>query len=275
MKNIQKLIIIPIIVIVLCSALLLYQSQQGLKLDIDLKGGTQITFDSSQAVDVNALQETLSDYDVNVRMAHGITGYSIILEFSSDIDSNDIIDAMESSGYDFQNYSVQTISPVLGESFFKQAKIALILAFAFMAVVILFIFKAPMLSLYTSMCPAFDIIETLAVTQLLGIDLSLASFAALLMIVGYSVDDDVMIASRVLKRGDVSMEQRFKGGFKTSITTTVATIAALITLFMLSLSSVITQIAVVLLIGLIFDFINTWLLNVNLLRFYIKKKGLV
>ena len=275
MKNNQKLIIIPIIIIVLCSSLLLYQSRQGLKLDIDLKGGTQIIFDSSQPVNEHELEDTLNQYDVNVRMAHGVTGYSIILEFSSDIDSNDVIDAMEEGGYDFQNYSVQTISPVLGKSFFKQAQIALVLAFGFMAIVILLIFKSPILSLYTSMCPAFDIIETLAVTQLLGIDLSLASFAALLMIVGYSVDDDVMIASRALKRGDVNMAQRFEAGFKTSVTTHGATLVALFALFMLSLSPVITQIATVLLIGLIFDFMNTWLLNVNLLKWHLKKKGIV
>ena len=104
--------------------------------------------------------------------------------------------------------------------------------------------------------------------------MSLAGFAALLMIVGYSVDDDVMVASRVLKRGDVDFDQRFKDGFKTSLTTTVATIVALVALFVLSLSAVITQIAIVLLIGLLFDFMNTWLFNAGLLRWYAEKKGL-
>jgi len=274
MKNYRKLIAIPIIVLALCSVMLLFQVEKGLKLDIDLEGGTQITIDSPSSVSEQAIEDVLSDYDATVRIARGVSGYTVIIEFASDIDSNDVLDSLKDAGYDFKDYSVQTISPVLGESFFKQARIALILAFAFMAVVILFIFKSPVLSFYTSLCPAFDIIEALAVTQLLGIDLSLAGFAALLMIVGYSVDDDVMVASRVLKRSDVDFDQRFKDGFKTSLTTTVATIVALVTLFVLSLSSVITQIAIVLLIGLLFDFMNTWLFNAGLLRWHAEKKGL-
>ena len=273
MKNYKKMIAIPIIIFVLCGVFLLIQTNNGLLLDIDLKGGTQISIDSQTLIDENPLKDVLDDYDVNIRTARGVSGYSTLIEFSSDIDSTDVINTLENAGYNLESYSVQSISPVLSESFFSQAIIALILAFVFMAVVILFIFKSPILSFYTSLCPAFDIIEVLAITQLLGIKLSLASFAALLMIVGYSVDDDVMIASRVLKRGDISIDKRYHEAFKTSVTTTSATLVALIALFLLSLSSVITQIAIVLLIGLLFDFMNTWLFNVNLLRWHAEKKG--
>ncbi len=273
MKNYKMMILIPVIIFLVCSAMLLYQVSEGLKLDIDLKGGTQVAIESSTSVNTDTLEDILSQYDAVVRSAQGVTGYSILIEFDSSIDSNDVLDALEDNGYEFDNYSVQTISPVLGESFFRQANIALVLAFIFMAFVIFIVFRSFILSFYTSLCPAFDIVETLAVTQLFGIDLSLAGFAALLMIVGYSVDDDVMIASRVLKRGDINIDQRFKEGFKTSVTTTAATVVALVALFILSLSSVITQIALVLLIGLAFDFMNTWLFNVNLLRLHAKKKG--
>lgn len=266
--------IIPIILIIVFSGFLLYQSNVGLKLDIDLAGGTQITADSPQTVNTAEVEDLLSEYDANVRTTYGITGHSMIITASADVDGEDVINTLKENGYTITDYSIQIISPVLGASFFKQARIALTLAFVFMAIVIFFTFKAPILSVYTAMCPAFDIIETLAVTQLLGIDLSLASFAALLMIVGYSVDDDVMLASRVLKRGDVEMEQRFKASFKTSLTTSTATWVSLIAMLLLSLSPIITQIAVVLLIGLAFDFVNTWLLNANLLRLHVKKKGL-
>lgn len=273
MKNYKRLVLIPIIILIACSGLLLFQTSQGLNLDIDLKGGTQISIDSPQSINAEDIKDVLSQYDANVRVARSINAISILIEIDSEIDTVEVMKTLEDAGYSFENYSVQTISPVLGESFFKQARLALILAFVFMSIVILFIFKSAILSLYTSLCPAFDIIEALAISQLLGIKLSLAGFAALLMIVGYSVDDDVMIASRVLKRGDVSIEKRFKESFKTSVTSSSATLVALVALLVLSLSSVITQIAIVLLIGLLFDFMNTWLFNVSLLRWHVDKKG--
>lgn len=274
MKNRKYLMFIPIVMMILCTSFLLYQNSIGLNLDIDLAGGTQITADSPYTIDSSAVEELLEEYDTTVRTAYGITGHSIIITAEADIDGEEIINKLKQNGYDIEDYSIQVISPVLGASFFKQAKIALTLAFIFMAIVIFFTFRSAILGIYTSLCPAFDIIETLAVTQLIGIDLSLASFAALLMIVGYSVDDDVVLASRVLKRGDVEMDQRFKASFKTSMTTHSATFVALGAMLALSLSPVITQIAAVLLIGLMFDFMNTWLLNANLLRYHVKKKGL-
>ncbi len=273
MKGYKLKLLVPILVIILCSSYLFYQSEKGLKLDVDFKGGTQIAIETASPIDTVKLEEVLSKYDANVRSTRGVTGYSTLIEFSSDIDSNDVLAALKESGYDFQNYSVQTTSPVLSASFFKQAKTALFLAFIFIAIVIFAIFKSPILSFYTALCPAFDIVETLALTQFLGMDLSLATFAALLMIVGNSVDDDVMTATRVLKRGDLDKERRFKESFKTSLTVKASSMVALFALYLLSISSVISTIATVLLFGLMFDFMNTWMFNANLLRWHTERKG--
>ena len=92
------------------------------------------------------------------------------------------------------------------------------------------------------------------------------------MIIGYSVDDDVMIATRILKvSGD--MKEKLRNSLKTSLTTTIATLVALTALYAISLSTIITQIASVLLIGLIVDLQNTWLFDTTLLRWYNERKS--
>jgi preprotein translocase subunit SecF len=59
---------------------------------------------------------------------------------------------------------------------------------------------------------------------------------------------------------------------KTGMTMLATTSAALIALFVMNASSTITQIASVLLIGLVFDVLNTWITNAGLLRWYIERK---
>ena len=271
--NYKILIVVPLIILVLSlSYLLLKTSTTGLNLDIDLKGGTQIIAESDNSLSDSELEGILKQYGANVRIASGLTGYSAFIEFDESIDPQDVLDTLEGSGYVFDDYSIQTVGPTLGAASLQQAFFVLILAFIFMALTILYIFKIPLVSLYVALCPAFDIIETLAISQLIGIKLSLASFAALLMIIGYSVDDDVMIATRILKSTS-DIKVKLKESFKTSFTTTAATLVALLALYAMSLSSVITQIASVLLIGLLVDLQNTWLFDTTLLRWYNERKS--
>jgi preprotein translocase subunit SecF len=271
--NYKLLLIVPLIILALSLTYLLWElTATGLSLDIDLKGGTQIIAESDTALNERELELVLEDYDANIRIASGLTGYSAFIEFDASIDPQDVLNTLQGSGYTFEDYSIQTVGPTLGAASLQQAFIVLIVAFAFMALTILFIFKIPLVSLYVALCPAFDIIETLAISQLVGIKLSLASFAALLMIIGYSVDDDVMIATRIL-RSTGDEKNRLRDSFKTSFTTTAATLVALLALYVVSLSSIITQIASVLLIGLLVDLQNTWLFDTTLLRWYSERKS--
>ena len=271
--NYKLLIVVPLIVLAISLAYLLLQvTTTGLSLDVDLKGGTLITAETMSSVNENNIEDALISYEADVRIASGITGNSVFIEFDSSIDPQEVISTLQNNGYNFDDYSIQTVGPSLGAASFQQAIIVLIFAFAFMAGTILFIFKIPLVSFYIALCPAFDIIETLAISQLIGIKLSLASFAALLMIIGYSVDDDVMIATRILRSTD-DLKGRLKDSFKTSFTTTAATLVALTALYAISLSTVITQIASILLIGLIVDLQNTWLFDTTLLRWHTERKS--
>jgi preprotein translocase subunit SecF len=119
-----------------------------------------------------------------------------------------------------------------------------------------------------------DIIETVAFMHLFGIQLSLASLAALLMLIGYSVDTDIILTTRVLRTTGHTIDERIKSAMKTGLTAAGTTIGALSVLFLSSISLVLTQIASVLLIGLVLDIINTWIQNAAIIKWYAVRKGL-
>ena len=116
-----------------------------------------------------------------------------------------------------------------------------------------------------------DIIITLAIVNIMGIKLSTAGIAAFLMLIGYSVDTDILLSTRVLKRKEGSVFSRVLGAMKTGLTMNITTMVALVAAFLISSSEVIKQIMLILLIGLIVDIINTWIQNVGILRLYIEK----
>ena len=117
-----------------------------------------------------------------------------------------------------------------------------------------------------------NIIVTLAIVNFLNIKLSTAGIAAFLMLIGYSVDTDILLSTKVLKRKDGTILERIFAAMKTGFTMTITTIAAVTVALLFTQSEIIKQIMVILLIGLFIDLINTWIQNAGILRLYLERK---
>ena len=117
-----------------------------------------------------------------------------------------------------------------------------------------------------------DIVITLAVFNLTGIKLSTAGIAAFLILIGYSVDTDILLTTRVLKRKEGTIVERIYGAMKTGLTMTITTLIVTLIAFIFVQNEVIKQIMLIIFIGLIVDIIMTWIWNVGILRIYLERK---
>jgi len=115
-----------------------------------------------------------------------------------------------------------------------------------------------------------DIVIPVAIMSLVGIKLSLGTVAALLMLIGYSVDWDILLNNHVLRRSGGLYESTYRA-MRTGVTMAITSIAAMAvmaiaaTLFGIDLMA---SIGIVLVLGLTADLMNTYMLNVTLLRWY-------
>lgn len=166
------------------------------------------------------------------------------------------------------------ISSSLGDSFFSQTFWALLFAFLFMAFVVFIYIRNFAPSIAVVSAALFDIICTLAVFNLMGLKLSTAGISAFLMLIGYSVDTDILLSVKVLKQKvSHNINENIYTAMKTGLTMTLTTLLALITGIVVANSAVIQQIMTVLFIGLLLDIISTWLMNAGILRWYLQSKG--
>lgn len=118
-----------------------------------------------------------------------------------------------------------------------------------------------------------DIVITLAIVNMLGMRLSTASIAAFLMLIGYSVDTDILLSVKVLRRKEGSILDGILSAMKTGLMMNITTLAAIIIALSFAQSEILKQIMVILLIGLLVDLPNTWIQNAGILRWYLEKKG--
>ena len=118
-----------------------------------------------------------------------------------------------------------------------------------------------------------DILMTLVLVDLLGIKMSSAGIVAFLMLIGYSVDTDILLTTRILKRSEGSLNQRMFDAFKTGITMTLTSLVAIgvAVIIVNSFSTVLTQIFSILFIGLCFDIFNTWVTNASIIKWYMER----
>jgi preprotein translocase subunit SecF len=286
-KKYRLLLIIPMLILFLAIAQIAYQihtTGDFIKKDVSLKGGVTITIPYRGEVDILQLENDLSnqfpenDASARILKTAGVTA-GVIVEL--DVDGNDksnvnrLLGAIGSSlKIDMNNvdYGLEIIGSSLGSSFFRESLIALAIAFLFMGLVVLIYFRTLVPSLAIILAAISDIIVALAVVNLLGIRVGTAGIAAFLMLIGYSVDTDILLTVRVLKRKEGSVMDRIISSMKTGMTMTITAIVAAIVAFSVTQSDVIKQIMLILLIGLFADIFFTWIQNVALLRMHVEKK---
>jgi preprotein translocase subunit SecF len=95
------------------------------------------------------------------------------------------------------------------------------------------------------------------------------------MLLGYSMDTDVLTAIRILKRHEGTPEQRAYGSMKTGLTMTFTAIVSFAVLFAISYMEYVPtyyEIAGVVLFGLIADLATTWLGNASIILMYVHRK---
>ncbi|HOX35829.1 MAG TPA: protein translocase subunit SecF [Methanoregulaceae archaeon] len=178
-----------------------------------------------------------------------------------------------------QNYpdheAVSSIDATFGSSNQSMAVLALIISFIGMSVVVFITFRTFIPSIAVVLSAFADMAMTAAAMNIVGIQLTLGTTAALLMLIGYSVDSDILLTNRVLKRQG-KLPDKLAGAFHTGMIMTSTTFAAITAMFLASWIGGVTimwEISAVLLIGLAADVLNTWLTNAAILRWYVQKGG--
>ena len=273
----KLLLAIPFLLLLLAVVQISYQyntTGDFVNRGVELKGGITLTI-PEKSYDISELEAFLNselEGDVSVRRISQTKG--ILIE-ASDISEDDLLaKAQEALGsLNPEDYSIEEMGSSLGSSFFSEIIKAVIIAFVLMAIVVFITFRVPAPCLAVILAALSDIIVTLAIFNLTGAKLGKGGIAAFLMLIGYSVDTDILLSTKVLKSKAGTVMSRIYSAMSTGLTMNITTIAAITIAMVFTTSEVIRQIMTILLIGLFVDIINTWIQNVGILRLYLERKG--
>jgi preprotein translocase subunit SecF len=274
----KQIMLVPIAIIILALISLgatYLATGSPVKLGIEFTGGTLVTVPSTE-LEEKVAAEFASYPLVDIRNV----GSRYMIQFGPMSDSQ-YAELAKLANAKFDSPEIRHSGPIYSKELQAQVIKYLPLSFLLMAIVVFAVFRNLMVSLLVVVSALADILTAAASMNLTGVSLSLGTVAALLMLIGYSVDTDILLSMRVIKRKG-SVEEKIKGAMGTGLMMTGTTIAAVFSLIIVSnflylivpsftRMDIIADMTTVLIFGLAADIFNTWVTNAQGLRWYMNK----
>ena len=286
MKNLspKQMIIIPLIIGAVFGSFVIYHSIQHdsfVPLGMEFSGGTQI--------EINEIENMPTDPQERARIEKAIAkefGTKVeiavrenIVRINTTIDNLDRAQEIENflrdtEGITGKYNTPQFVGSQLTSLYREQAELAGIFAAIAISIIVFIAFRNLTTVGGILAVLGLDLVGIFGAMVVLNIPLTLASMGGILLIIGYGIDDNVLLYSRVLKQVGGDVTEKATGAMKTGLTMAITSGSALLALYIVTETPALQQIASIIIIGIILDALNTWFFNTgNILRNAKKKES--
>ena len=292
MKNIQfnklykQLNILSLILIVVSLILLLFK---GLNYGVDFKGGTLIEIRIDQkTADITSIRDSFKQMklgDVSVKNFGNKTDYIVKFEKQNSNDPKfieNIKSKLSSSIGNVDFRRVENVGPKVSVELLRSGVIAILLSLAAMLLYIWIRFEWQF-SLGAIIAIFHDVIITLGIFSLFSLEINLSIVAAVLTIVGYSMNDTVVIFDRVRenlkKYSDIKIFEltniSINETLSRTIITSITTLLALFSIFLFG-GEILKGFSLAMILGVIFGtYSSIYIANPILVLLKVSQKTII
>ena len=281
-KYYNKFNILSASLVIISLLLLIFK---GLNFGIDFKGGTLIELRSSDSkINVSSLRDNLNQMnlgDVSVKNFGNKIDFLIKFENS---DNKNVIEEIKSNldksfGNNFNFRRVENVGPKVSAELLRSGVIAISVALALMLIYIWIRFEWQF-SLGAILALFHDVIVTLGLFSLFGLEINLSIIAAVLTIVGYSMNDTVVIFDRVRenlrKYSDIKIYEltniSINETLSRTLITSVTTLLALLSIFFFG-GEILKGFSLAMIFGVVFGtYSSIYIANTVLVRLKVSQK---
>ena len=274
--------ILSISLVIISLMLLIFK---GLNFGIDFKGGTLIELRAiDNKINISSLRDNLKQMnlgDVSVKNFGDETDFLIKFENNED---KDVIEKIKSNldksfGNNFNFRRVENVGPKVSAELLRSGVIAISVALALMLIYIWIRFEWQF-SLGAILALFHDVIVTLGLFSLLGLEINLSIIAAVLTIVGYSMNDTVVIFDRVRenlrKYSDIKIYDltniSINETLSRTLITSITTLLALLSIFFFG-GEILKGFSLAMIFGVLFGtYSSIYIANTILVRLNVSQK---
>jgi len=255
-KNRRMAYIISAIVILIGLISILFQ---GFNLGIDFAGGTLIQIRFDKSVSTTEVRDILSEFNLSQSTIQNLSENEFVIR-TEKIDPErikGILSALRENLTDLEVLRVETVGPVIGENLKKLALYALFFAFIgiILYITMRFEFKFSIISILALF---HDCLIVLGIFSLLQKEITISVIAAVLTIIGYSLNNTIVILDRLRENIKFKAREPFENlinmsinqSLSRTINTSLTTIIPILALYFFG-GNILSDFALALFIGMI------------------------
>ena len=274
------------ITLVLVSLLLL--TFKGLNFGIDFKGGTLIELRANNdKINVSSLRDNLNSMNLgDVSVKNFGNSSDFLIKFENNTNKNVVeeikINLDKSFGNQFDFRRVENVGPKVSAELLKSGVIAISVALILMLIYIWIRFEWQF-SLGAILALFHDVIVTLGLFSLFGLEINLSIIAAILTIVGYSMNDTVVIFDRVRenlrKYSDIKIYEltniSINETLSRTLITSITTLLALLSIFFFG-GEILKGFSLAMIFGVVFGtYSSIYIANTVLVRLKVSQRTIL
>jgi len=267
---------------------LLFLVFKGLNFGIDFKGGTLIELRSNDSkINVSSLRDNLNQMNLgDVSVKNFGNEKDFLIKFENNNNKNVIEEIKKnldnSFGNNFSFRRVENVGPKVSAELLKSGVIAISVALVLMLIYIWIRFEWQF-SLGAILALFHDVIVTLGLFSLLGLEINLSIIAAVLTIVGYSMNDTVVIFDRVRenlrKYSDIKIYEltniSINETLSRTIITSLTTLLALLSIFFFG-GEILKGFSLAMIFGVLFGtYSSIYIANTVLVRLKVSQRTIL
>ena len=196
--GIRKYAVIFSAILLTVSAWSLYT--QGLALGLDFSGGTQIEVGYEQPADVGQLREKLATagFD-NPVVVHFGSETDVLIRLQGEPDqklAEQIVEVLKGDNQQIELRRVDYVGPQIGEELREDGGLGMLTALVVVMLYVAIRFQLKF-SIAAVLALVHDVVITLGIFSLARFEFDLTVLAAILAVVGYSLNDTIVVSDRI------------------------------------------------------------------------------
>ncbi|MEM3086440.1 MAG: protein translocase subunit SecF [Halobacteria archaeon] len=294
----RRLLLLPLVLLLLSLAVIGHSFATGggpLRLGLEFSGGTLVSLPTPETRE--ALEARFAGYPLaGVREA----GERKVLQFGPMDDRRlEGLASLLSTGY--PDAQVEQVGEVMGRALQEQTAGLVAASFLMMSLVVAVKFRKLIPALTVIGSVGADLAAAVAFMRLAGVELSFGTLTALVMLIGYGVDSNILLAVHLLRKrerwaegpppvrgkpppppppepevaakvGEARRTGLMMSGTTLAVLGVIFAVASYALLAGFTQARILADISLVLLAGLSADLVNTWMLNAGLLRWHLERR---